>query len=219
VSEERWIVIPNWEKFQHPDAARSIVPPWIKDYTEQISKDEYLELSFHLRGVLHGLRLEYARSKRQLGGSTQVLSRRLGHTIKVRDLEALNHAGFITFSASNPARIPARIPARAEQRREEKKHTAFDKGSSKDGASTDRLGTDREYAMTRLLSEVKGSDEAKSRLRKWIERAEISPGLLAPASAIHLAREELLRRRGETKIKSEAAYVKAIIDRYIKGES
>ena len=119
MTEERWIVIVGWETFQHPDAGRSSTPPWIKDATAQLSKDEYRDLSGHLRGVLHDLRLEYARSHRQLRDSTVSLYRRLGFRVSRRDLESLNHAGFIEFSASNPASNPASMVASLEKSREE----------------------------------------------------------------------------------------------------
>lgn len=100
---DAWIVIPKWDNFQHRDMARSSVPPWVKMYTRLLSDDDYLGLSHHQRGVLMGIWLEYARSTRQLRGSTATLTRRLGQRVTTRDLTALNHAGFIGFSASKPA--------------------------------------------------------------------------------------------------------------------
>lgn len=114
MSEQRWIVFPGWERFQHRDAARSNVPTWIKDFTEQLSKDEYLDLTWQQRGLLHDLRLEYARAKRQLSASTTSLSRRLGQTVRFSQLEALSDAGFIELSASKPARADARKDASLE---------------------------------------------------------------------------------------------------------
>jgi hypothetical protein len=102
MSEPRYIVIPNWDGpdgFQH---YRDRDPIWIKNYRALMAKDEYLELSFHVRGILHGLWLEYAASDRQLSDNTVTLSRRLGGRVTRRDLESLNHAGFIHFSASKP---------------------------------------------------------------------------------------------------------------------
>jgi hypothetical protein len=96
---QRWIVIPKWDEFQH---YKDRDPPWIKAHRSLLAKDEYLNLSFHLRGILEGLRLSYAASNRQLSGSTVALSRRLGQRVTTRDLESLNHAGFIRLSASKP---------------------------------------------------------------------------------------------------------------------
>jgi hypothetical protein len=120
VSDLGWIVIPQWEYFQHRDAARVVVPTWIKLYTELASNDDFLGLSFHLRGVLISLWVEYALSRRQLRGSPKLLNRRLGHTVKVRDLEALRDAGFIAFSASKPASTDTSKHASLEEKREEK---------------------------------------------------------------------------------------------------
>jgi hypothetical protein len=93
----RWIVIPNWDEFQHYKDGRD--PFWIKSYVKLLHKDEYMDLTFHQRGVLHGLWITYARSGRQLRDNTATLTRQLGHRVMRRDLEALNHAGFIQFQS------------------------------------------------------------------------------------------------------------------------
>jgi hypothetical protein len=111
---ERWLVIPRWDDFQHRDMARSTIPPWIKTYTKLMSDDDFLGLSFHLRGVLVSIWMEYAAARRQLLGSTSTLTRRLGQRVTTRDLESLNHAGFIHFSASKPASNLASEPASLE---------------------------------------------------------------------------------------------------------
>jgi replicative DNA helicase len=128
MSDHGWIVIPGWEEFQHRDAARSQVPTWVKTYTKLLSDDDFLDLSHHLRGVLLGLWLEYARSHAALSGNTTSLSRRLGQRVTDKNLEALNHAGFIDFSASKPASNPAGEPASLEKRREEPPHPHSGKG-------------------------------------------------------------------------------------------
>ncbi len=99
MSDDLWIVIPNWERFQH---YKNRNPLWIKSYLELMGDDAYLGLTFHQRGVLQGIWLEYARARRQLLGSTSSLSRRLGGRVTTETLEALNHAGFIHFAASKP---------------------------------------------------------------------------------------------------------------------
>lgn len=116
---DRWIVITRWDEFQHPDTARSSVPPWVKAYTKLLANDDFLDLSHHLRGVLLSLWLEYARSTRQLRDSTSAISRRVGQRVTRRDLEELNHAGFIDFSASKPASKPqADLLAEIEKEKE-----------------------------------------------------------------------------------------------------
>lgn len=95
---ERWIVIPKWDGpkgFQH---YKDRAPKWIKNQSTLMAKDEYLGLTFHQRGVLHGLWLEYAASNRQLRDNTLTLTRRLGQRVSRRDLDALNHAGFLEYA-------------------------------------------------------------------------------------------------------------------------
>lgn len=117
----RYISVRNWRKFQHYDPEKR-TPPWIKNMTELMSSDTYLSLSAAERGVLHGLWLEYARSRCELrldvvsdpracGDDTASvprgyrldtarLTRRLGVRVSNKTLAALNHAGFITIVAS-----------------------------------------------------------------------------------------------------------------------
>lgn len=114
-------MIPKWDGkdgFQHYSDRD---PTWIKDYRRQLSNDEYLGLSFHLRGILSGLRLSYAAANRQLSDNTLTLTRRLGQRVTRRDLEALNHAGFIRFSASKPLAKRYRAASPDKEVREEKK--------------------------------------------------------------------------------------------------
>lgn len=100
---DRWIVIPGWEKFQHRDTGRHARGlAWIKDYTDQLNKDAYRALTFHQRGLLRDIRLSYALTRGQLGASPKLLGRRLGATVKLRDLQALVDAGLIAISASRP---------------------------------------------------------------------------------------------------------------------
>lgn len=98
-----WIVIPRWDEFQHRDMARSTVPPWIKLYTKLMGDDEFRALSFHRRGILVSLWLEYAAARRQLRGGTLTLTRRLGQRVTRADIDSLSRAGFIEVSASRPA--------------------------------------------------------------------------------------------------------------------
>lgn len=128
---ERWIVIPNWDSneenghqgFQH---YKDRDPYFIKNYRSLLSKDEYLELTFHQRGVLHGLWLEYAASNRQIRDSTLTVTRRLGQRVTRTTLDALNHAGFIAYSASRP--LAPRYPR--EEKEKEKKERAHARGKT-----------------------------------------------------------------------------------------
>lgn len=98
----RWILIPNWGKFQHYRDRR---PVWIKSYLDQHDRDEYLELPAGTRALLHDLRLMYARRRGQIRLDTRWLSGELHVRVTTQQLEALHHAGFISFSASKPVPI------------------------------------------------------------------------------------------------------------------
>ncbi len=103
MAEKRYIHIRNWDRFQHPDTTRgkSGVIPWIKSYTGQLGDEDYLALSFSDRGLLEAMRLQYATNRRRgLTDSTASLHRLFGQRVLRVQLERLNHAGFIEFSAS-----------------------------------------------------------------------------------------------------------------------
>lgn len=95
-----WIVIPNWDRFQHYGNYRQ--PPWIKLYTELLHDDDFQSLSPSDRQALVGLWLLYAMTRRRVREDTAKISRSLGQRVTKRTLERLNHAGFVQFSASAP---------------------------------------------------------------------------------------------------------------------
>jgi hypothetical protein len=105
---ELWIVIPKWERFQHYDP-KMRTPPWIKTYLRLMSDDNYLALTEHRALILHRLWLEYASSSCQLRADTASLSRHLFVRVTSKDLEALNHAGYIEFSLA-PGGEPVLAP-------------------------------------------------------------------------------------------------------------
>ncbi len=94
-----WISCRKWRTFQHYDPKKR-VPPWIKNNTDLMANDSYLSLTEHRALMLHRLWLEYASSRCELSDDTLRLSRRLGMKVTRRDLEALNHAGWIDIVAS-----------------------------------------------------------------------------------------------------------------------
>lgn len=94
----RWIIVPNWERFQHYGLARR--PNWIKNYTALLRKDEYLDQPLAARGLLHGIWLAYADREgrvRETDLPATLLARARG-----AHLDSLNDAGLIAFSASKP---------------------------------------------------------------------------------------------------------------------
>lgn len=156
-----WIIISRWDEFQHRDMARSTVPPWIKNLTRLLSDEAYLNLTWQQRGLLHALWLEYARTRRQLPDSTLSLSRRLGGKVTRASLEALNHAGFIQFSASNPASTPASdlagLEVEGEVEREPKAVTSkdhVDEPEPETNGHEEFTTEDLDYYFTTIAKEI-----------------------------------------------------------------
>lgn len=106
MGEKRYIHIRNWDGFQHPDVTRNrkTAVPWIKDATAQLTDEDYLGLTFAERGILQGLRLQYATNRgRGIDRSTTNLLRLFAQRVTNVQIERLNHAGFIEISASKDA--------------------------------------------------------------------------------------------------------------------
>jgi hypothetical protein len=114
VSGELWIVIPNWEKFQHYSDRD---PPWIKLYPKLNSKSEWCELSTAARGMLTTIWCEFARSSGHLPLSKAM--QLCGKSARSKHVEALVQAGFIQLSASRPLAL-ARSRESTSYLREEK---------------------------------------------------------------------------------------------------
>jgi len=117
VTGEPWIVIPNWDRFQHYTDRD---PRWLKDHVSQLHDDDWSHLTLTERGALQTLRLLYAASDGKL--PTSDAKRAIGYrgTRAARIFERLNDAGLIAFSASKPLALTRS----REKRREEKKERA-----------------------------------------------------------------------------------------------
>jgi hypothetical protein len=115
-----WIIIPNWEKFQHYGDRRS--PPWIKLYLALLHDDAFQDLSTADRSALIHLWLLYAMTGRKVREDTAKLTRATGQRFTKGTLERLNRAGFIALSASAPLALDVDV----EKRREEKKDLLAD---------------------------------------------------------------------------------------------
>ncbi|MCR4339132.1 MAG: hypothetical protein NUW01_04500 [Gemmatimonadaceae bacterium] len=150
---ERWIVITNWAKFQHYKDRR---PPWIKNYIELLARDEYLELSGARRGLLHGLWLAYAQSGTTMRADIKLINSRLGLQAKMVDLEALNHAGFITLSASKT--LAARYQDASPEQRESKKEKE-QALTSKADASANGLDPEKTLELGKIIEQLRGVDD------------------------------------------------------------
>ena len=104
-----WIVVPNWDKFQH---YRDRNPPWIKLYTELAHKDEWLGLTLLERGLLVSIWIEYALHRCALRAET--VRSMVHRNWRERALNSLLEAGFIELSASKPLATRARAREETE---------------------------------------------------------------------------------------------------------
>jgi len=102
-----WIVIPNWDRFQHYGDYRQ--PPWIKLYTALLHDDDFQSLSPTDRQALVSLWMLYAMTRRRVRVDTAKISRAIGQRVTKGTLERLNHAGFIGFSASTPLALEVEV--------------------------------------------------------------------------------------------------------------
>jgi hypothetical protein len=100
VKADPWIIVPNWRRFQHYKDRR---PLWIKVYTELNSRDDWCDLTDAECGLLVRIWIEYARSGGRLKLSR--LPSVVGQRSRRRQLQRLNHAGFIELSASPEVEI------------------------------------------------------------------------------------------------------------------
>ncbi len=126
---DRWIVIPGWDKFQH---YHDRSPKWIKDYIEQLDRDEYLALTFAERGILQDIRKLYSRRSLTLPGNTRELSRVLGQRLSGKQLQRLVDAGYIEIVASKPVPKPYQ-PASTKRRVREDPQTPIEKRAQTNG--------------------------------------------------------------------------------------
>lgn len=94
--ECKWIVVRNWEKFQHYHKAR---PRWIKLYRDLLHDYAFTELSPTNQALLMKLWLLNAETDGNVPVDTAYLTRNLGQRVTMRQLETLNHAGFIHFKS------------------------------------------------------------------------------------------------------------------------
>ena len=114
---DRYIVIPNWNEYQHYKGKER--PRWIKLYPALLHDDQYLKLTIGEKATLFGLWLVYASSGCRVAVNTASLTRQLGHRVTSQTLESLNRAGFIEFSSRDGLETLYTQEKREEERREE----------------------------------------------------------------------------------------------------
>jgi hypothetical protein len=117
VFADPWIVVPNWDKFQH---YKDRDPVWIKLYMGLRNKDEWRHLTGFERGLLVSTWLEFGAANTQLRRSD--VPRLTGLEPRTQHWDSLREAGFIYFSASKSAQIasPRARPRTREETETEK---------------------------------------------------------------------------------------------------
>jgi hypothetical protein len=114
VTDDLWLLIPGWTKFQH---YKDRDPVWIKLYMDLRNRDEWRHLTLAERGLLVSLWLEYGAANTVIRRSD--IGRLVGQDTRSQQLDSLLGAGFIDFSASKPLAL-AHARARAKETETEK---------------------------------------------------------------------------------------------------
>jgi hypothetical protein len=94
---EQWIVVPNWDKFQH---YKDRNPVWLKLYTELIEKDEWNRLEALEQALVVNVWMLYGLTQGQVTVTTA--ARRVPYRIYTRTWDSLVRHGFIQLAASKP---------------------------------------------------------------------------------------------------------------------
>lgn len=101
---DRFIWMNGWERFQTFQTKRGKLwtPPWIKVYSTLLENPDYLDLPPRRRSILVGLWLVFGRcpagGRLVLGSSLAQIGRIIADdSVRKRDLDSLNHAGWIDF--------------------------------------------------------------------------------------------------------------------------
>jgi hypothetical protein len=112
---DEWIVVRNWEKFQH---YKNRWVPWIKFYPEILHDPTYSRLPESTRLLLAHIWLEYASARAQLPLDTRLLARRFNMRVTSAQVKSLVDAGFITLE-SRPCLEHVYMSSRPTRAREE----------------------------------------------------------------------------------------------------
>lgn len=96
---DEFIWVHRWDEFQtfQKKRGKPWAPPWFKMYSRILDDAAYLSLTPETRSLLVGIWTLFARSRLTVPKDTRYLSRQLHQKVLTRQLDSLNHAGFITF--------------------------------------------------------------------------------------------------------------------------
>lgn len=120
MTDELYIWINGWEKFQHYKNRR---PAWIKFYVELLDDDTYLDLTEHRALLLHRLWLVFASSRCRLRLDTRSLSRHTFLRVTTADIESLSQAGYISIVDSTALAEREHLAMPDKEVEEEKEHS------------------------------------------------------------------------------------------------
>jgi hypothetical protein len=194
MSDEQWIVIPNWDKFQH---YKDRNPTWIKLYTELDSDPNWDKLTLPQRGLLVTIWIMYARSRGKV--NLKACAKRVGRSYKAHSVKSLSDAGFIVLSASTDKDSTSYcLDKEADSRA-----SALPIKQSQTGGN--HIPSDS--LAERLLTEIR---DANNRTRRVLHEFEQR----LPDAAFATALESLQQRRRRTDrgpLTSEARYVVATL--------
>lgn len=154
-----WLVIPGWAKWQ---SRRDRRDPWLKDWLDQLDRDEYLTLTLAERGLIVDIRRAYARFDGQLRAA--MLPGYIHARVRQKQLDRLVDAGLLTISAAKPPPLGGEAAARAREEEEEEKETPYPFSLN---------GEERTHTTARERGEnpraVAARGGAERRARAWID--------------------------------------------------
>jgi hypothetical protein len=169
MSSEQWIVVPEWDKFQHYSDRD---PLWIKVYTRLLHDDAWLSLTDAEKGFLCTVWLEFAST----GGQIRV--GRVPSSVRPvrikRTLERLSNAGFIELSASKPLAL---AHSREKILREEKKESAGASERAVDNSSRPRQNKNPDaYRRAENMTRNAGWQYEPVDFLAELEKFDLDPG-------------------------------------------
>lgn len=162
---DEWIIIPNWEKFQH---YKDRTPAWIKLYTDLAHDPNWEALSAAARGLLVTCWIEQALSRGQ--ASVKQIQNRIGAGYKHALLESLCDAGFIELSASKP--LALRYHDASPEKEKEKKGVRPRSRARASGTPSDKKLS--RYAMAEAMTRNVGVQYTPASFREELDRFDLT---------------------------------------------
>jgi len=127
-----WLVVVGFPKWQ---SRRDRRDPWLKDWLDQLDRDEYLTLTLAERGLISDIRKAYARHNGQL--RAELLPGLIHARVRIKQLDRLVEAGYLLLSAAKPPPLRGRSDARAREEEEEEEERETEDPVSPSVASYD----------------------------------------------------------------------------------